>query len=189
MAVLIGMRDRGVVPDLIVMSDTGGEKPETYAYMHVVNAWCARNRFPYVKTVRNDGMYVTLENNCLQSEMLPSLAYGFKSCSDKYKRRPSDKFIQTWLSRRPWITKITKVLGYDAGEPHRIKDYSDEVYDFWYPLVEWGWRREECLDAIRREGLPVPPKSACFFCPASKKSEVITRIYFSGPWRWSRTPS
>lgn len=29
MAVLLGMRDRGIVPSIIVFSDTGGEKPET----------------------------------------------------------------------------------------------------------------------------------------------------------------
>ena len=26
---------------------------------------------------------------------------------------------------------------------------------------------------LRRAGLPVPPKSACFFCPASKKPEIL----------------
>lgn len=173
MAVLIGMRDRGLIPDLILFSDTGGEKPETYEYFHVVNRWCRENKFPYVRTVRNSGMYETLENNCVQKNMLPSLAYGFKTCSDKYKRRPSDQFLDSWMKQRPWIEKITKILGYDAGEPHRIKDYADDKYNFWYPLVEWGWRREECRLAVEREGLPIPPKSSCFFCPASKKSEVI----------------
>ncbi len=173
MGVLIGMRDLGITPDLILMSDTGGEKPETYAYINVVNDWCRRNRFPFVKTVRNDGIYVTLEENCLQKAMLPSLAYGFKTCSDKYKVRPSDKYLRFWMAQRPWLKRVTKVIGYDAGEPHRVKDYADDKYDFWYPLIEWGWRREECVQAITRERLPLPPKSSCFFCPASKKSEVI----------------
>lgn len=29
------------------------------------------------------------------------------------------------------------------------------------------------MDAIRRHGLPQPGKSACFFCPSSKKHEVF----------------
>lgn len=173
MAVLILLRDLGVRPDLIIFSDTGGEKPETYEYLNVTNRWCRDAGFPFIRTVRNGGLYGTLENNCFQKHTLPSLAYGFKSCSDKYKRRPSDQYIRFWMNQRPWLTKITKVLGYDAGEPHRVKDYQDDEFDFWYPLVEHGWRREECLAAIELEGLPAPPKSACYFCPASKKSEVI----------------
>jgi hypothetical protein len=42
-----------------------------------------------------------------------------------------------------------------------------------YPLIEWDWGRDECIAAIRRTGLPQPGKSACFFCPSSKKPEII----------------
>lgn len=33
--------------------------------------------------------------------------------------------------------------------------------------------RAACEAAIRAAGLPVPPKSACYFCPASKKPEIL----------------
>lgn len=42
-----------------------------------------------------------------------------------------------------------------------------------FPLIEWKWGRPECIEAIHREGLEVPRKSACFFCPAAKKREVL----------------
>lgn len=174
MGVLVGMKQRGLRPHVIVFSDTGGEKPETYAYQReIVPPWLAANGFPPMVSVQNDGMYQTLENNCISKNMLPSLAYGFKTCSDKYKRRPSDKYLNVWMAERPEFTRITKILGYDAGEPHRVKDYADAKYDFWYPLVEWGWDRAECERQILAEGLPLPPKSSCYFCPASKKSEVV----------------
>jgi hypothetical protein len=38
--------------------------------------------------------------------------------------------------------------------------------------MEWGYDRERCKRIIAAAGLPVPIKSACFFCPASKKSEI-----------------
>lgn len=34
-----------------------------------------------------------------------------------------------------------------------------------YPLLELGLTRADCARVIRDAGLPVPPKSACFFCP------------------------
>ena len=40
--------------------------------------------------------------------------------------------------------------------------------------MDWGWGREECVAAIEQEGLPLPGKSSCFFCPAMKKREIRT---------------
>jgi hypothetical protein len=47
------------------------------------------------------------------------------------------------------------------------------VFTYWYPLVDWGMDRLACEQCIRDAGLPVPVKSACFFCPAMKKAEII----------------
>lgn len=38
-AMIVGMHARGERPDLILFADTGGEKPETYAYLPHINAW------------------------------------------------------------------------------------------------------------------------------------------------------
>jgi hypothetical protein len=35
------------------------------------------------------------------------------------------------------------------------------------------WTRSECVDTIKRHGLPLPGKSSCFFCPAMKNSEIL----------------
>jgi len=47
-------------------------------------------------------------------------------------------------------------------------------YEYIYPLREWGWDRGRCVEEIVKAGLPVPTKSACFFCPASKPHELAT---------------
>ena len=38
---------------------------------------------------------------------------------------------------------------------------------------DWGMDRAACERSIRDAGLPVPPKSSCWFCPASKKHEIV----------------
>src|SRR5690606_30472756 len=48
----------------------------------------------------------------------------------------------------------------------------DERFEFVYPLREWGWDRSACAARIEAEGLPVPPKSACFYCSSSRPSEI-----------------
>ncbi len=175
-AVLVGLNERGERPDAIVFADTGGERPETYSYRDAMNAWCKRHGFPEIVTVRKGGRQETLEENCLRMKMLPSLAYGFKGCSHKYKIEPQEQWANNHEPcKAVWKAggKVLKLIGYDAGEHHRVKIPEDKKYAYRYPLVEWDWGREECAEAIRRAGLPQPGKSACFFCPSSKPHEIL----------------
>lgn len=55
-----------------------------------------------------------------------------------------------------------------------LSDQWEAAYcDFWYPLQDWGLTREDLPAIIRKVGLPVPRKSACFYCPAMKPGEVV----------------
>lgn len=175
-AMLVGLHERGERPDIILFADTGGERPETYRHVGVVSEWCKEVGFPEIVTVRKEGNCETLEENCIRMNMLPSLAYGFKGCSQKYKIQPQDKFANNnELCKAVWDGggKVIKLIGYDAGEDHRAKIPEDKKYIYRYPLVEWDWGRNECIEAINRAGLPQPGKSACFFCPSSKPREIL----------------
>jgi hypothetical protein len=170
-AVLVGLHERGERPEAILFADPGAEHPDTYAYRETMNLWLRERAWPEIVTVENDGLYRTLENECLSKHTLPSIVFGFKSCSDKYKRRPQTK----WLKERYGdLSALMLCIGFDADEPHRAENgaQATDAYARRFPLIEWGWGREECIRAIRRGGLPVPPKSACFFCPSSSKHEV-----------------
>jgi hypothetical protein len=213
-ALLIECARRRIRPDLILFADTGGEKPETYAYLPVIQEYLKSVRFPPVVTVRYEprtAPYHTLEDQCLHTGTLPSLAYGGKSCSLKYKRTPQDKYILARFPPKALIEKghrvvraigfdateerrtyagVVKAIGLDAGETHRLtwarsgpgadRKPSREawldahVFTYWYPLLtDWHMDRAACERSIRAAGLPVPVKSACFFCPASKKHEIV----------------
>lgn len=88
--------------------------------------------------------------------------------------------------------QVIKNIGFDYTEDHRLKTGGTyavgkgtknvcpdpelpnyyERYDIRYPLMEQKITREMCRDIIVDAGLPVPCKSACYFCPASKEEEV-----------------
>ena len=40
-------------------------------------------------------------------------------------------------------------------------------------LMEWGWDRAACQQAIEDAGLLQPGKSSCFFCPSMRAEEII----------------
>lgn len=180
-AMLIGMYLRGLRPDLILFADTGGEKPDTYLYAPVFRQWLRDVDFPDFETVRYIppiAPYDTLYGNCWANQTLPSLAFRKKSCSIKWKRVPQDKRVKTWQPAIDcWDSdgRLRKLIGFDATEERRrYGDRGDDPrYDYWYPLMDWGLDREACKRLIADTGLPVPVKSACFFCPACKKGELV----------------
>lgn len=172
-AMLVGMAERGIRPDAIAFADTGGEKPHTYQYISVLNNWLFEQGFPAIQVLSQPKE--SLEENCLRRKALPSVAYGFKTCSQRFKLDPQKKFLNNnEQARAVWKQggKVTQAIGFDAGEPQRAKPFEDEKTVNWYPLVEWGWARQECREAIARAGLPQPGKSSCFFCPNSGQAEV-----------------
>ena len=174
-AMLQGLLEHGEHPDAILFSDTGGERPETYLHMRVANDWCKRNGFPEITIVKKGGIQETLEQNCLRMHALPSLAYGFKTCSHKFKIEPQNRWMNNNIEcKSSWENgdKVTKLIGIDADEHHRAKFHEDDKYVYRYPLIEWDWGRGECIAAIKRMGICQPGKSSCFFCPAMKKHEI-----------------
>jgi len=159
-ALLIECVNRGIDVDLILFADTGGEKPHTYDYLKLFKKWCVEHGLPEIITVQQVNQYgtaITLEQICLNNNQLPSLAYGWKSCSQKHKIAPQDKFMNNYQpAKDAWKDgeKITKFIGYDADESHRSNaDYSDDKYTLRYPLVEWDMGRDECVESINNAEL------------------------------------
>ena len=174
-ALLIEMVRLGEPVDAILFADTGGERPSTYSFVEIFSAWLLAHGYPTITTVKKGGIPETLEQNCLRNETLPSLAFGRKACSHKYKIEPQDKWANNWPpAQAAWAAgqKVVKLIGYDIDEPHRAAIPESEKFVYRYPLLEWGWGREECVRAIAAAGLPQPGKSSCFFCPSMTKGEI-----------------
>ena len=197
-AMLVEMWNRGYdAPDLILFSDTGGEKPETYAYLEVINGWLRSKGWPevtVVKYVPTRAPYTTLEGKSYHNESLPSLAYGAgkHSCAQVFKAEVMEKWIKRWEPAKQAFARgqrVMKYIGYDASPPDlkrkakadksvakmraEGKKWEPKHMDYRAPIQEWGYTRDRLAEIIRAAGLPVPAKSACFICPASQLDEVF----------------
>lgn len=187
---LVGLRERNIVPDLILFADVGAERKSTYEYLPIMDEWLADVGFPPITTVRYQPKdfkhwppYHTIEENILTNCALASISYGRHNCSSKWKIQPQATYLKTWEPAVQWWAqgkKIIKAIGFDAKESHRsqgcstyaVQDEEGSKCDLWYPLQEWGWTRDTCIEHIKAAGLPVPTKSSCYFCAAMKPWEV-----------------
>lgn len=205
---LVEMEARGIVPDAIVFADTGAEKPETYAYLDVMNEWLDKVGFPRITVVSYAPVrapYTTLEGKCLANDTLPSIAFSSgHSCALVFKRDVQVKWLKSWGPALDAIAaggRVVKAIGYDSSpadlrrstkanagtEKIRAKiaervaegrkaladQWEADNVDFWYPLQQWGLERDALAKLITDAGLPLPVKSACYFCPASGLGEVL----------------
>jgi len=180
-AMLCGFLERKIRPDLILFADTGGELPHTYNHIKLMSGkakewWGLEIE---IVTKKYQGEFESLERNCLRKRMLPSLAYGRKACSMKHKIEPQQKRCRQFMDDHG-VKEVTKAIGYDFAEGHRATDRTHSeigrgrIERNWYPLIEWQWDRNACIETIKRHDLPLPGKSSCFFCPSMKMAEILS---------------
>lgn len=176
-ALLVGLYEHQIVPTLILFADTAGddplrrgEKPETYAFIdNHMQPWVKKHlsqEIVIVKHFKGD----SLRASCFRNGTLPSKAYGMPGCSVKFKHQLMERYEK--LIYGP-DRIIIKAIGYHADETRRSDITEKGRYEYRYFLREWGWNQQDCINALVRHGLPVPMKSACYFCPSSKAHEVI----------------
>ena len=194
-AMLVLLRMCDIRPTLVTFADLSSEKPETMLHLARTDALLKEWGWPVIDRCRKLTLpttgYTDLEGNCLKNETLPSLAFGLKSCSLKWKSAPQDQFVMgvtkgpskrpphpAWLNYLATGDRIVKLIGYDCGPADKRRSAklasADEHFDYVYPLQIVGWERRHCIEAISTHLGPdmVPIKSACFFCPASKEWEL-----------------
>jgi hypothetical protein len=161
-----------------IMANVGddSEMPGTVTYLH-------RYAIPYAKAhglelaVVDRVMKRTKETRTLLQDLtrpggmsvkipvrMSNGAPGTRSCTAQFKI----KVVGDELKRRGATPErpATVGIGITLDEIGRANASKHEPYErLEYPLLERGIRRADCPRIIRSAGLPVPPKSSCWFCP------------------------
>ncbi|MFC8370048.1 phosphoadenosine phosphosulfate reductase [Streptomyces sp. NPDC057239] len=95
---------------------------------------------------------------------MPNGAPGRRNCTADFKI----KVVGRWLREHGATTEEPAAvgIGISLDEIHRANRRRREAHEIIeYPLLDLRLRRGDCERIITEAGLPVPPKSSCFFCP------------------------
>ncbi|WP_243769998.1 phosphoadenosine phosphosulfate reductase [Amycolatopsis acidicola] len=175
MLVLAGTGQLPIDAALFANVGDDSEHPATLRYVReVALPWATRHGVPIhiLNRVRRDQSTETLWQRLTRqgSRSIPipvrmsNGAPGTRSCTADFKIR----VIGRWLKQHGANADnpATVNIGISVDEIHRANTRRVEPYErIAYPLLELGLRRTDCARIIAGAGLPVPPKSACFFCP------------------------
>lgn len=90
---------------------------------------------------------------------------GNRSCTIDFKI----KVVDRWLKEHRAKNEGAQVgIGISLDEFQRMRkgiDPETPWKELVYPLIDLRMTRQDCINVIEQAGLPVPPKSSCYFCP------------------------
>lgn len=177
MLVLAAQGELGVAPTHALFANVGddSEHPATLRYVRETAIPFAAAHGITVVTldrVKRDGSVETLYGRLMRedSRSLPipvrmdNGAPGNRLCTADFKIRVLGKWLKANGARAE--SPATVCIGISKDEIHRVNRKRSEAYESpVYPLIELGLDRSACQRVIADAGLPVPPKSSCYFCP------------------------
>lgn len=145
------------------------ENPATLRYVReVAMPFATAHGIELVELTKRD----TLRERVMRSErsvpipvrMSGSGAIGTRQCTQRFKIAP----IAAEVKRRGATVATPAIvgLGISLDEFHRARSGSPVAHEtIVYPLLDLRMDRQDCQNVITRAGLPMPPKSSCYFCP------------------------
>ncbi len=182
---LLDAAERGELPDLVIFADVTdaarldpGEWPGTYAHLRdVVIPFCDRHGIAF--------KWLTTEESPIRGErslfrymellrLIPSRTMRMCTVAAKVER-VCDYLDATYPTHR-----LEVWVGFEAGEEDRAqrdphsKGRAKGRRTNRFPLMERGICRCRAGAIAKASGLPVPPGSACMFCPFGSRGDFQT---------------
>lgn len=99
-----------------------------------------------------------------------TLSISPRQCTRDFKVDPVRR-----ESRRIMIehggTKVSKWIGISLDEIYRMKEPRRKYESNRYPIIEARMSRHDCLVWMALKRFPIPPRSACLYCPYHNQDE------------------
>lgn len=186
LALMAAHGEIGPMPDCAIFADTHAEPAAVYENVR----WLASgNVLPFPVhhidggDLRGD---LLLGDTSKRTRRFPSIPYFIKQqgrpigrahrrCTIQYKIEPMAALHRQMLgvskgkNMRPNSVEVW--IGISTDETYRIKPAIAGWQRNRWPLIEAGMSRTDCIRWLESHGYPVPPRSACVFCPFHSDAE------------------
>jgi hypothetical protein len=170
--------------DYAIHADTTHESALTYEFADRWREWLEDRGVLVVVVATHEKKNIIDKWGGMQLPAFTASAKGDgqirRQCTYEWKIRPMREWISTELDRRgekKTVGIVQQLLGISFDEYQRMKQSDVQYIQNQYPLIDKRMTRSDCKQWLLSHGLPIPPRSACVFCPYKKQSE----------WRLTKT--
>jgi hypothetical protein len=191
LALMAAHGEIGPMPDAAIFADTQAEPESVYRWLdwletqlpfpvHRVSTGSLTETSLRVRTSQRSGeTYLSHNVPAYTINSNGSLGNYRRQCTDKHKLVPllreTDK-LRNGKACTVWI-------GISWDEMQRMKDSRREGVQHRWPLIELRMTREKCKEWMQMRGYPMPPRSACTYCPYHSNREW-RRLRDEDPKSW-----
>lgn len=92
-------------------------------------------------------------------------APGNRTCTEEYKILVISRWLKAHGAKKNAPATVGMGISVDEFQRMRTDDPRYPHIHKEYPLIDMRLSRADCQSIIARAGLPIPPKSSCWFCP------------------------
>lgn len=180
MALMYMQHELKPMPDCAIFADTGHEPAAVYDWLRWLeqrlpfplyqvskgDLWASATRVR--RTRDGERTYIVTAIPAFTQDGI-SQGKGQRHCTRDFKIKPINAKVRQLLGRKR-VTKRHGVLaemliGISTDEHLRMKPNHNAWIESKWPLIEAGMSRADCLAWMARNEYPMPPRSACTFCP------------------------
>lgn len=179
------------VPQAAIFADTQAEPRSVYTWLDWLEAEIARSQHPFPVHRVSKG---NLTADCVRvhprktdptrswiKSIIPAFTLSssgkkgilMRGCTYDYKVRELLKAQRrlAGVKRGQKTCTVTSWIGISYDEMQRLKDSKVAWCQHRWPLVERRMTRADCLSWMVSSGYPMPPRSACVYCPYHSNAE------------------
>jgi hypothetical protein len=195
MALMAAKGELTPMPTCAIFADTKCEPLEVYRWLD----WLEKQLpFPVHRVAEKRGLL----NNIVRSlgqRRIASVPFFTESkrgggklrrqCTKEFKIVPITRKVRELVGLKPGkpgprkATLAVQWIGISLDEVTRMKPSRIKWIEHIWPLVDRRMKRQDCLRWMEKNGYPMPPRSACTFCPYHSSTEWARLKADSYAWR------
>ena len=178
-SVMAIMAAKGDFPpvDCAIFADTGYEPKAVYTYLEFLKKILPYPVYLVEKgNIRDDMLAAKGTTNFVvapfftQNKITGKKGMVMRQCTNDYKIQPIRTKIRELCNVKkgkhfPKDKYVEQWIGISTDEAGRMKPSRDKYILNRHPLIEAKMSRQDCIDYLKKEKIPLPEKSACIVCP------------------------
>lgn len=163
--------------DCAIFADTGYEPKAVYTYLEFLKKILPYPVYLVEKgNIRDDMLAAKGTTNFVvapfftQNKITGKKGMVMRQCTNDYKIQPIRTKIRELCNVKkgkhfPKDKYVEQWIGISTDEAGRMKPARDKYILNRHPLIEAKMSRQDCINYLKKENIPLPEKSACIVCP------------------------